>query len=191
MEISELPARLTLAQVLHYYRVKPDKNLRLCCPFHDDKTPSLQLYYKTHTAYCFSSNCKTHGKPMDVIDFIMNKGNCTKHEALKKATEMITGEGLKAAPPADRLTTLHKMFTYFKNAVHNSPPMQEYLQKRFIDFKQVEVGYNAGQFHHGARKDEILINECLKHGLLLDIGLTARTGDTAYKPFGNGVLCLH
>jgi DNA primase len=46
------------------------------------------------------------------------------------------------------------------------------------------VGYNAGQFHHGARKDETLIKECIKYGLLLDLGLKARTGDVAYKPFG-------
>ncbi|WP_410470252.1 CHC2 zinc finger domain-containing protein [Chryseobacterium sp. FH2] len=37
----------------------------MCCPFHEDKTPSMQVYYKTQTAYCFSSNCKTHGKSMD------------------------------------------------------------------------------------------------------------------------------
>ena len=59
-----------------------------------------------------------------------------------------------------------------------------YLQSRYIDFKNTEVGYNAGQFHHGARKDETLIKECVEHGLLLDLGLTSRTGDTAYKPFG-------
>jgi DNA primase len=79
---------------------------------------------------------------------------------------------------------LERMFTYFKNAVHNSTPAKDYLQSRYIDFKNTEVGYNAGQFHHGARKDEILIKECVEYGILLDLGLTARTGDTAYKPFG-------
>jgi DNA primase len=62
MEILEIKQRLTLARVLQYYGLKPDKNLRPPCPFHADTTPSLQVYYKTHTAYCFSSNCKTHGK---------------------------------------------------------------------------------------------------------------------------------
>jgi len=51
---------------------------------------------------------------------------------------------------------LANMFTYFKNAVHNSPPAKEYLQSRNLDFKKIEVGYNAGLFHHGARKDENL-----------------------------------
>jgi len=66
MEITEIKQKLTLSQVLHYYHLKPDKNLRLCCPFHPDKTPSLQVYYKTQTAYCFSTNCPTHGKSIDV-----------------------------------------------------------------------------------------------------------------------------
>ena len=75
MDISEIKRRLTLSTVTHHCNLKPDKNLRLNCPFHEDKSPSLQVYYKTHTAYCFSSNCKTHGKSLDVIDFIMYKEN--------------------------------------------------------------------------------------------------------------------
>ncbi|MBK9563902.1 MAG: toprim domain-containing protein [Saprospiraceae bacterium] len=184
MEISEIKTRLTLAQVLHYYHLKPDKNLRLCCPFHDDKTPSLQLYYKTHTAYCFSSNCKTHGKSMDVIDFIMNKENCTKHEALKKATEMITGEGLKAAPPADRLTTLHKIFTYFKNGVVNSQPAKAYIQKRHLNTDAIDIGFNSGQFHYKQNDAAEAMQEYLNIGLLLELGVMSRFGKPAYKPFG-------
>lgn len=85
---------------------------------------------------------------------------------------------------------LERMFTYFNNAIHNSKPAQEYLQSRQIEFKKTEVGYNAGQFHHGARKDETLINECIKCGLLLDLGMKARTGDAAYKPFGKWCICF-
>ncbi len=84
----------------------------------------------------------------------------------------------------ERAMFLERMFTYFKNAVSNSKPAQEYLQSRCIEFRNTEVGYNAGQFHHGTRKDETLINDCIKYGLLLDLGMKARTGDTAYKPFG-------
>lgn len=190
MEITEIKQQLTLSQVLKYYNLKPDKQLRLNCPFHDDKTPSLQVYYKTHTAYCFSSNCKTHGKSLDVIDFIMYKENITKHEAILKAQEMITGESstgtIKAQPKqeASRAVFLTQMFTYFKNAIHNSKPAQEYLQKRKLDNSKTEVGYNSGQFHHGARKDEKLINTCLKYGLLLDLDTKGRTGNPAYSPFG-------
>lgn len=191
MEIQEIKNRLTLAQVLHYYHLKPDKQLRLNCPFHNDKTPSLQVYYKTHTAYCFSSNCKTHGKSLDVIDFIMHMENSTKREAILKAQSMITGNtesGTTATKPLTeeltRIAVLTKMFTYFKNAIHNSKPAREYLENRCLDYQKTEVGYNSGQFHHGTRKDEALIKSCIKYGLLLDLGTKSRTGNPAYKPFG-------
>lgn len=188
MEIQEIKVKLTIAEVIKHYGLKADKQARLNCPFHNDKTPSLQLYYKTQTAFCFSTNCTTHGKAIDVIDFIMYYEKLTKHEAIKKAEQIInpTNTTPITAPKQnnERAMFLNRMFTYFKNAIHNSKPAQEYLQKRCLDFKQIEVGYNAGQFHHGARKEEALINECLQYGILLDLGMKARTGDTAYKPFG-------
>ncbi|QMU63602.1 MAG: toprim domain-containing protein [Flavobacteriaceae bacterium] len=187
MEITEIKNKLTLATVLHYYHLKPDKQLRLNCPFHNDKTPSLQVYYKTHTAYCFSSNCKTHGKSLDVIDFIMHKESLTKREAILKAQSLISGNTETHKQPTaelTRITVLTKMFTYFKNAIHNSKPAREYIESRCLDFTKTEVGYNSGQFHHGTRKDEALIKSCIKYGLLLDLGTKGRTGNPAYKPFG-------
>src|SRR6478735_5832850 len=90
MEIADIKSRLTLALVLQHYGLKPDKNLRLHCPFHEDKTPSMQVYYKTHTCYCFSSNCKTHGRSLDVIDFVMYKEQTDKYQALLKCAEIIS-----------------------------------------------------------------------------------------------------
>ena len=200
MEIQEIKQRLTLAQVLHYYHLKPDKQLRLHCPFHPDRTPSLQVYYKTHTAYCFSSNCKTHGKSMDVIDFVMYKENCAKAEAIRKATEMLGGNKQRAEktagpvsptmkPSTEREQVFQNMFTYFKNAVHNSRPAQEYIKGRGLDATKIELGYNTAQFHHGARKDETLINNCVAIGLLSPWG-TSKTGDQAYKPFAKYCICF-
>ncbi len=194
MEIPEIKSQLTLATVLHYYGLKADKTNRMHCPFHEDKTPSLQVYYKTQTAYCFSSNCKTHGKSMDVIDFILHKENCTKHEAIKKAQEIL---GHQEPNKKDRyqkdLTReqfLGNMFQYFRNAINNSKPAKDYLQKRNLDYTKIEVGYNSGQFHHGERKDENLINQCLEYGLLIDKGITGRTGGKAYGVFGKWSICF-
>lgn len=201
MEIAEIKTRLPLSQVLKHYGLKPDKNLRLRCPFHDDRTPSLQVYYKTHTCYCFSTNCPTHGRAMDVIDFILHKEGCTKHEAILKAKAMVEGtacpdlSGAVATPQngagkpgrekgAERSDLLEQVFTYFKNGVHNSGPAKEYLAGRCLDYTRTEVGYNSGQFHHGKRKDEELIRACVEQGVLLDLGQKSRTGNPAYKPFG-------
>lgn len=110
---------------------------------------------------------------MDVIDFILHKENCTKREAILKAKELING----TSEPIQQLTRaaiLTKMFTYFKNAIHNSKPAREYLESRNLDHTKLEIGYNSGQFHHGARRDKYLIESCVKVGLLLDKGLGVR-----------------
>ena len=185
MEIEDIKTQLLMKSVLQHYQLYPDKQARLCCPFHEDKTPSLQVYYKTQTAYCFSSNCSTHGKSMDVIDFIMYKENLTKHEAIEKAVQLIGGHNTNnQAQALTKQAVLTKMFSYFKNAVHNSKPAQEYLQGRNLDFKQTEIGYNAGQYHHGTRKDEALIKSCIAVGLLQDSGNKSKTGEAAYNVFG-------
>ncbi|MBW2963129.1 CHC2 zinc finger domain-containing protein, partial [Mesonia aestuariivivens] len=201
MEIAEIKQKLTMANVLHYYGLKTDKQSRLNCPFHEDKTPSLQVYYKTQTAYCFSSNCKTHGKSMDVIDFVMHKehfdklsGTTAKHEALKKCKEILGHQKPNSKeryqPDLTKSQFLGNMFQYFRNAVHNSKPAKQYLESRNLDFKKLEVGYNAGQFHHGQRRDETLIEQCVKYGLLMDKGLVSRSGNKAYSVFGKWCICF-
>jgi DNA primase len=188
MKISEIKTLLSMSTVLHYYGLKTDKHSKLNCPFHEDKTPSMQVYYKTQTAYCFSSNCKTHGKSIDVIDFILHKENCTKHEAINKAVEILghnePNKRERYQLDLSREQFLTNMFQYFKNAISNSKPAKEYLQTRNLDNKKIEVGYNGGQFHHGARKDENVINQCLEYGLLIDKGIIGRTGEKAYNVFG-------
>ncbi|MBW8688401.1 CHC2 zinc finger domain-containing protein, partial [Chitinophaga rhizophila] len=183
MEIAEIKQQLALSQVLVHYGLKPDKRLRLHCPFHEDKTPSLQVYYKTHTCYCFSSNCKTHGKPLDVIDFVMHKEGISKREAILKCKELISGVSTTVPPPVDRAEILRQMFIYFRNAVPNSKPAQDYITSRGLDATRLEIGYNTAQFHHGSRKDDRLISGCVSVGLLSPWGKN-REGGQAYKPFG-------
>ena len=194
MEITQIKEQLSMSNVLHYYGLKTDKQSRLNCPFHEDKTPSFQVYYKTQTAYCFSSACKTHGKSMDVIDFILNKENCTKHEAINKAKEILNhkepNKKERYQQDLSREQFLTNMFQYFKNGVSNSKPAKEYLQSRNLDNKKIEVGYNGGQFHHGTRKDETLISQCLEYGLLIDKNILGRTGEKAYGVFGKWCICF-
>ncbi len=54
----------------------------------------------------------------------------------------------------------------------------------------MEVGYNAGQFHHGQGRDENVIAQCVKYGLLIDKGITSRTGNKAYGVFGKWCICF-
>jgi DNA-binding MarR family transcriptional regulator len=59
-----------------------------------------------------------------------------------------------------------------------------------LDYLQIEVGYNSGQFHHGTRKDEKLIADCLQAGILLPYSRKSRTGEPAYQPFAKYCLAF-
>ena len=181
MEITEIKSRLPLSEIIRHYNFKADKQNRICCPFHEDKTPSMQLYPKTNTAYCFSSNCITPGKSLDVIELVQRMEQTDKHGALLKCVELINGISGNAV--ITKAPLLQKMFSYFRNAVPGSKPAQEYLKQRNLDATKLEMGYNAGQFHQGTRKDEALIQQCVAVDLLIDKGLVSRTGEKTYIPY--------
>ncbi|MDZ4808206.1 MAG: toprim domain-containing protein [Bacteroidota bacterium] len=201
MEISEIKQRLSLADVFKHFGYKADKNMRMCCPFHEDKTPSMQVYWKEGTCFCFSSNCKTNGKKMDAIDIVMySEGydslgqKAGKHAACNKCVEMINGN---VTPPyiqklQNRPEFMNYIFTYFKNAIVNSGSAKEYLQKRGLNFKLLDVGYNAAQFHQGMRKDQTLIKSCVDAGLLIPYKYNTRTlvKEKAYKAFGKDCIAF-
>jgi DNA primase len=89
MKIPKIKAKPTLARVLQHYGLHPGKSDRLHYPCRSDKAPSLQMYPKTNTFCCFSSNC-TAGTG-DVIQFIQLIEKCNKHEVLLKAAALCGG----------------------------------------------------------------------------------------------------
>ena len=135
MEIKDIKAQLSIQTVLNQYNLSPDRNNRLCCPWHNDKTPSLQIYPKTNTWTCFSSNC-TAGSG-DTIEMIQKMEKCTKHEALKKAAELC-GE-IKSTP------SLSEIFNKLRQSLHRSKNAINYLKDRNIYNSELEIGYNHYQ----------------------------------------------
>lgn len=191
MEITVIKQNLPLAVILQHYNLKEDKNNMLRCPFHEDNTASLQVSFSQNRYKCHA--CDKKG---DVIQFVQDYEKLTKHEALKKCTTMIeTIAPIQKANPIvkqEPITTaivntyfIEKMFLSFRKGLLCSEPAKEYCNSRNLDFDKLEVGFNSGQFHHGARKEEKLINDALQCGLLTTAGTNSRTGGQAYKPFGN------
>ena len=191
MEIADIKQNLPLAQILQHYNLKADKNNMLRCPFHEDKTASLQVSFSQNKYKCHA--CDKKG---DVIQFVQDYEKLTKHEALLKCANMVNGSISQLQPITtttaesttdnlERIAFLEKMFLSFRKGLLSSPPAKEYCNSRNLDFNKLDIGFNAGQFHHGTRKDEALIQNCLEIGLLSTAGTNSRTGGQAYKPFGN------
>ena len=189
MEIKDIKQRLSLAEVLQHYQLQPKNNM-LKCFMHEDKTASLQVNLEKNFYKCHSC-----GKTGDVIQFIEDFEKLSKHEAIKKAERLINSEiPILQNQKSETIDTksksefLERIFKSFRKGVYNSKPAKDYLQKRGLDFTRLEIGFNSGQFHHGERKDESLINQSLEIGLLIDKNLTARTGEKAYGIFANKCL---
>jgi DNA primase len=51
MEIKDILQQLSITAVLEHYHLKPNRNKMVCCPFHDDKNPSMQVYAETKYPY--------------------------------------------------------------------------------------------------------------------------------------------
>ncbi len=141
MEIKEIKGRLTILEVLQHYNLQADKNNMLCCPFHNDKTPSLQIYPNTNTFCCFSSNCKAGTG--DVIEFIRLKENVTKAEAIMKAKSLLgyTLDTVKPAQELSRVAVLAKYFESCRNAMAKSERAKGYATGRGLDFDRLKIGY--------------------------------------------------
>jgi len=181
MEIAEIKRQLGIDQVLQHYGLKPDKHDRLLCPFHPDKTPSLQVYPKTNSWCCFSSNC-TAGTG-DAIQFIQLMEKSSKHEALVKAAALCSGSPnpslhtpasdsepkgklfIEAGDELEKQAILGKVFNYFARALPLTPKALEYLGRRSIDHQQHSIGYNSGGLH-GESKNHHLVAGMEKYGLL-------------------------
>jgi DNA primase/predicted transcriptional regulator len=172
MELSEIKSRLSILQVLDHYGLTPDRNHRLLCPFHPDKTPSLQIYPATNTFCCFSSNCQAGTG--DVVQFIQLKENCSKHEALVKAAAMAGGNDFiptqQAAPHhlADLLAreaVLTKVFTYYRMGLARSKKAVDYLQGRCLEYGKLDIAFNSGGLQVES-KHHHLVESMVQYGLL-------------------------
>ena len=138
MEIQDVKNQLSITVVLNHYKLSVDRNNCACCPWHDDETPSLQIYPKTNTWTCFSCNCSAGSG--DVIDFIMKYDKVTKHEALLKAKEMIAPESNRKK--GEVLSWQAVLMKFYQSAVHSfvrNKAAKAYVESRGL--KGEGIGY--------------------------------------------------
>ena len=173
MKIREIKSSLNILTVLRHYNLSTDKNGMLKCPFHQDKTPSLKIYTRTNTFYCFG--CGATG---DVIQFIELYEQLNKHTAILKAKKLLNIteppeseaiSGGKAKTPAtpfanikpgnmeqtedkkqlSRLAVLGKVARDSKTSFKRTAKAKNYLKERGLNPDKMEVGYMGAEFGKG------------------------------------------
>lgn len=172
MEIQEIKQQLTINQVLNHYNLKPDKNHRLKCPWHNDKIPSLQIFPKTNSWTCFSSNCNAGSG--DAIEFCV-KMEGDKHKGILTAQSLVspagtrptTGGSVAQVNPVQelpRIAVLSKVAQESKASFKKVAKARNYIQSRGLDPDKTEVGYIGPEM--GKSWNEALQQSGLKLGLL-------------------------
>lgn len=76
---SEVKEHLTARQAAEYYGLKVRRNGTACCPFHDDKHPSMKI---DKNYYCFA--CGVGG---DAIDYVSRMFGFSQYDAALKLVE--------------------------------------------------------------------------------------------------------
>lgn len=149
MEITDIKQQLSIETVLTHYQIIVNKNHQACCPFHDDKTPSLKIYPETNSYHCFG--CGATG---DVIQFIQDKENLSKHEALKKATALV-GTTIDVRKASSKVShsipnpfglDLEGAFLKMQKNLHRSKRAVSYLESRGIYDTKLNQGFNGQHY---------------------------------------------
>ena len=147
MTLQELTSRLTLRAVIAHYGLRPDQNDRLICPWHDDKKPSLQLYFQTNSWTCFSSKCQAGSG--DALEFCC-KTEGDKGKGINKAKEIAQAfdfEVEKENKKANSISEIHrkailaKVWEDARVSYERSEKAQSYTENRALE--GVEVGFMA------------------------------------------------
>lgn len=70
-KVSIIKERISIIQLLQHYNIQINRAGFCICPFHNEKTPSMRVYTKTNSVYCFGG-CKFSG---DIIKFVQQMEN--------------------------------------------------------------------------------------------------------------------
>ena len=84
-----IKAAISVKQAAEHYGLKVNRNGMACCPFHNDRHPSLKL--NEESFFCFGCGAKG-----DVIDFVARLFDLSSYEATQK---LAADFGLDPKPP--------------------------------------------------------------------------------------------
>jgi DNA primase len=174
MEISEIKQQLTIGRVLEHYQLQANPNNMLSCPFHNDKTPSLQIYPQTNTFCCFSSNCKAGTG--DVIDFIQLMEKGTKRAAILQAKSLLGYVASKSAlsEMLSRTGVLSRYLEGCRKGMAASDRARLYATERGLDWQALKIGFSS-------EKVPEAWNKAYKESAAA-IGLVTKSEDGRYLP---------
>jgi DNA primase catalytic core len=153
-DLDILKAQVDLAALMRQAGIdlKPvGKNLKACCPWHEDKTPSLVLNPAKGLYNCFG--CRAKG---DVLDFIQRQESLSFAQAVARLRELagaspVPQEASEAPRDPDRFAggltrpqLLELVAVHYKKALSASPKAHAYLEARGFEDKDLWEAFGLG-----------------------------------------------
>ena len=141
--VQTIKDRLTMREVFEQYGYTADRKGFICCPFHEEKTPSMRIYEKDYHCY----GCQEHG---DIITFVQKLFSLPFQEALKKID-------------VDFSLNLYgdKTFEELRKSHYQTKQLQAKREREKAELEQVKEE-NWVAFHEWERRDDNKRNDAPK-----------------------------
>ena len=122
-----IKSQINMIDICKTYGFNIQRGNFICCPFHNEKTPSLKLYDGNRGFYCFG--CGEHGS---VIDFVMRYFNIDFPKAISKLNDDFK-LGLPIGKKIDRRTQLEINKAAFerKRKIESEKKLQEQIENDY------------------------------------------------------------
>ena len=188
-----IKAAISVKQAAEHYGLKVNRNGMACCPFHNDRHPSLKL----NEDYFFCFGCGAKG---DVIDLVARLFNMSSYEAAQK---LASDFGLDPKPPTvaamakpkrpyirqfreDEMLCFRVLTDYLHLLedwkVRYAPKTpEEALDDRFVEACQMHcpIEYMADVLTVGDLEERVaLVDELMKEGKVQHWGMCEVSADT-------------
>jgi DNA primase (bacterial type) len=153
-QLSKLKNDISLVRLIESagYKLKPEgKDQVMCCPFHEDDTPSLKVSVAKNVFNCFGC-----GQSGTTIDWVMQ----TQGVSFRHACEILMGGGeldagtkkvnsvpkLKSplASKADNQTALNQVIDYYHESLKQTPEALSYLDSRGLNHPELIDTFKLG-----------------------------------------------
>ncbi len=154
-EIDKLKSEVSLLHLVERQGHQPQKqgkDYAICCPFHDDKTPSLIISPKKNVFNCFG--CGASGT---VIDWVMKTQGVSFRDAVTvlqeesggvAASTTASGSSTKTLPPlaaeADDQKLLQTVIDHYHQTLKQSPEAIDYLASRGLNSRELIDTFTLG-----------------------------------------------
>ena len=183
-DLDTLKAQVDLAELMRSSGIDlkaEGQNLKACCPWHEDKTPSLVFNPKKQLYNCFGCGAKG-----DVLDFLQRSESLTFGAAVTRLRELAGESPAQERNPKDskdpdrfagghtRPKLLAKVMEHYRGGLLKSRAAQAYLEERGLEDAELQeafgLGFCDGSLLHAVPKSGDTREALIDLGILNDKG---------------------